>query len=128
MRQRLVEATHWQGTVHSAGIGALVDHAADESTQALMQAQGINLETHRARQLTVEILRDADLVLVMERHHRQAVLDMYPAARGKTYLLGHWRNSEIADPYRRGREAHAESLRLIELAVESWLEKLGSSR
>lgn len=93
-----------------------------------MQAQGINLEQHRAKQLTVGMLREADLVLVMEKHHRQAVLDLDPAARGKTFLLGHWRDCEIADPYRRGREAHAESLRLIELAVESWLSKLGRSR
>jgi protein-tyrosine phosphatase len=39
-------------------------------------------------------------------------------------LLGHWINTEIPDPYRRGEEAHAEALRLIELAISPWLEKL----
>lgn len=89
-----------------------------------MQERGIDLAAHRGRQLTVDILRKVDLVLVMEKHHRDEVVDIDPAARGKTFLLGHWINTEIADPYRRGREAHAESLRLIDTAIESWLGKL----
>lgn len=89
-----------------------------------MLAKDIDLSAHRAKQLTLEHLRQADLVLVMEKHHRQAVLDLDPTARGKTFLLGHWINTEIPDPYRRGEDAHAEALRLIELAISPWLEKL----
>jgi len=124
LRQRLEAVASWQGSVHSAGIGALVNHPADENTQAMMLAKDIDLSVHRAKQLTLEHLRQADLVLVMEKHHRQAVLDLDPTARGKTFLLGHWINTEIPDPYRRGEEAHAEALRLIELAISPWLEKL----
>lgn len=124
LRQRLEAVAGWQGSVHSAGIGALVNHPADENTQAMMLAKDIDLSAHRAKQLTLEHLRQADLVLVMEKHHRQAVLDLDPTARGKTFLLGHWINTEIPDPYRRGEEAHAEALRLIELAISPWLEKL----
>jgi protein-tyrosine phosphatase len=124
LRQRLEAVASWQGSVHSAGIGALVNHPADENTQAMMLAKDIDLSAHRAKQLTLEHLRQADLVLVMEKHHRQAVLDLDPTARGKTFLLGHWINTEIPDPYRRGEEAHAEALRLIELAISPWLEKL----
>ena len=124
LRQRLEAVASWQGSVHSADIGALVNHPADENTQAMMLAKDIDLSAHRAKQLTLEHLRQADLVLVMEKHHRQAVLDLDPTARGKTFLLGHWINTEIPDPYRRGEEAHAEALRLIELAISPWLEKL----
>ena len=124
LRQRLEAVASWQGSVHSAGIGALVNHPADENTQAMMLAKDIDLSAHRAKQLTLEHLRQADLVLVMEKHHRQAVLDLDPTARGKTFLLGHWINTEIPDPYRRGEEAHAEALRQIELAISPWLEKL----
>ena len=124
LRQRLEAVASWQGSVHSAGIGALVNHPADENTQAMMLAKDIDLSAHRSKQLTLEHLRQADLVLVMEKHHRQAVLDLDPTARGKTFLLGHWINKEISDPYRCGEEAHAEALRLIELAISPWLEKL----
>ena len=96
----------------SAGIGALVNHPAEDTTCAMMQSRGIDLSGHRATQLTSERLRWADLVLVMEKHHRDAVLAMDPTARGKTFLLGHWTETEIPDPYRRGDEAHAVALRL----------------
>ncbi|WP_313953924.1 low molecular weight protein-tyrosine-phosphatase [Accumulibacter sp.] len=108
----------------SAGIGALVNFPADETTCAMMQARGLDLAEHRASQLTPELLRWAELVLVMEPHHRDAVLAMDHTARGKTFLLGHWTKTEIPDPFRRGDKAHAEALRLIEEAVEPWLEKL----
>ncbi len=90
-----------------------------------MLSRSIDLTTHRASQLTREQLRQADLVLVMEKHHRTAVLDLDPTARGKTFLLGHWSNSEIADPYKRGSEAHAQALRSIEDGLAAWLEKMG---
>jgi len=90
-----------------------------------MQSRGVDLSAHRGSQLVRERLRWAELVLVMEQHHRDAVLALDPAARGKTFLLGYWTNTEIPDPYRRGDEAHAEALRLIEAAVGPWVEKLG---
>jgi len=124
LRQQLEKVEGWQGTVRSAGIGALVNHPADETTLAMMQEQGVDLGAHRATQLTLEHLRWADLILVMEEHHRQAVLQLDPAARGKTFLLGHWMDTEIPDPYRQGPEVHADALRLINEAIALWLEKL----
>jgi protein-tyrosine phosphatase len=123
--QRLQKVDGWQGTVRSAGIGALVNHPADETMLAMMHEQGVDLGPHRATQLTLEHLRWADLVLVMEEHHRQAVLKLDLTARGKTFLLGHWMaDTEIPDPYRQGDEVHANALRLIHEAIALWIEKL----
>jgi protein-tyrosine phosphatase len=126
LRQHLGRGGCWRGLVRSAGVSALEDQPADETTQALMQARGVDLAAHRGKQLTLEQLREADLVLVMEKYQRLAVLDMYPAARGKIFLLGHWINREIPDPYRRGERAHVEALRLIDAAMLPWLKKLGA--
>lgn len=123
LRERIAKAGRALDA-RSAGIGALVNHPADETTCALMHGRGLDLSAHRASQLTLEHLRWAELVLVMERHHRDAVLAMDPTARGKTFLLGHWTESEIPDPYRRGEAAHAEALRLIEAALDPWVRKL----
>ncbi len=124
LRQR-IERVGKRVEARSAGIGALVNHPAEEATCAMMSARGVDLSAHRASQLTRERLRWAELVLVMETHHRNAVLEMDPTARGKTFLLGHWTKTEIPDPYRRGDEAHAEALQLIEEALEPWVGKLG---
>lgn len=103
----------------------MVDSPADATTQAMMLEQGLDLQAHRGAQLTLEHLRRADLVLVMEKYQRQAVLDIDPAARGKTFLLGHWLDMEIPDPYRRGEKAHADALQLINASIDTWLAKMG---
>lgn len=123
-QQQLGDSTSSTVRVSSAGIGALLNQPADATVQAMMLERGIDLSGHRARQLTTEQLRQADLVLVMEKHQRQAVIDMDPTARGKTFLLGHWIDAEIPDPYQRGEKAHREAIGLIVAATAPWLEKL----
>jgi protein-tyrosine phosphatase len=91
-----------------------------------MRERGIDISEHRASQLLRQDLRQADLVLVMENHHREAVLHLDPTARGKTFLLGHWTNTEIPDPYRRGDQAHTQAMHLIDATMDSWLVKLVS--
>lgn len=111
-------------TVRSAGIGALEHHAADEHTQRIAAQNGIALDAHRARQINLEMIRWADLILVMERHHLGYVLELAPAARGKTFLIGHWTSTEIPDPYRKGEAAHAQAYSMISSAVDAWLERI----
>ena len=109
----------------SAGLGALVGHAADRMASEVAAAQGLSLEGHQAQQLTAEMCRQADLILVMEKRHIEQVNRIDPAARGKTMLLGHWLNQkEIADPYRKSREAFEEIYGLLENATQKWVNVL----
>ena len=124
LRQRLDQVADLNVEVRSVGTGALVDHPAEETTSAMMQIKGLDLATHRARQLTTEFSYWAELILVMEKHHRDAVMEMDPTARGKTFLLGHWIDQEVPDPYRHGSEAHARSMKIIEAALDPWVKKL----
>ena len=111
--------------VRSAGLGALVGHAADRMASEVAAAQGLSLEGHQAQQLTAEMCRQADLILVMEKRHIEQVNRIDPAARGKTMLLGHWLNQkEIADPYRKSREAFEEIYGLLENATQKWVNVL----
>lgn len=111
--------------VRSAGLGALVGHTADRMASEVAAAQGLSLEGHQAQQLTAEMCRQADLILVMEKRHIEQVNRIDPAARGKTMLLGHWLNQkEIADPYRKSREAFEEIYGLLENATQKWVNVL----
>jgi protein-tyrosine phosphatase len=61
----------------------------------------------------------------MEKRHIEQVNRIDPAARGKTMLLGHWLNQkEIADPYRKSREAFEEVYGLLEHATQKWVSVL----
>jgi protein-tyrosine phosphatase len=108
--------------VESAGIGALVGRAADPIAQALMAERGLDLSAHRARQLTPQLMRDFELVLVMEAEQQKAVVSMLPAARGRVHCIGRWGKFDVPDPYRQPRSAFEHALSLIERGIDD-LEK-----
>ena len=111
--------------VASAGTGALLGHPADEHVCELLAGRGIDMSRHRARQATPELLRWADLVLAMQRHHLDEIYRIDPAARGKAFLLGHWLGQrEIEDPYQQGRKAFETTLVELDEGLASWLPKL----
>lgn len=123
--------TRLQGTgkhVHSAGLGALVGKPVDPTADAVMAEAGIALPDHAARQLTDTLLREADLVLVMEERHLRSVTAMSPESRGKTFLIGKWlEDMEIPDPYRQQRVAFEHVYRLLDESVTAWLPYLKSN-
>src|SRR5690349_14629358 len=73
-----VSAAGRKVTVESAGLAALVGHPADEMAQTLMAERGLDIGEHRARQLTAEMLRDFELVLVMESEQQRSIESTYP--------------------------------------------------
>jgi len=112
--------------IDSAGVGALVDHAADNSAIAVADEHGLSLEGHRGQQFTGRLGRQYDLILVMEKQHIEQVTRIAPEARGKTLLFGHWLgNKEIPDPYRQSMEAFEFVYQLLEQSAMGWTTKLG---
>lgn len=100
--------------VSSAGLGALVGRPAEPFAQELMRERGIDISAHRARQITAELVRDSELVLVMESGQVRDLERVSGTARGRTFRLGHWGDFEIPDPYEQPREAFERALREIE--------------
>ena len=74
--------------ITSAGIYGLEGSPADVSAQDVAGRHGISLEGHRARKLTPQIMRESDLILVMEPAHLRFISDLAPEIRGKSLLLG----------------------------------------
>ena len=111
-------------TVESAGLGALVGHPASEFSVELMADRGLDIGGHRARQIHPDMVHDADLVLVMETGHKRAIDDADPTARGKVHRLGEWQDADVADPYRRPKEAYESALADIDLGVASWVKRI----
>ena len=106
--------------VASAGIAALVGHAAAPEAQALMRERGFDIGAHRGRQLTPEIIRSFELILVMEMGQQRAVESMLPSARGRVHRLGRFGEFDIPDPFQQGRRAFETSLALIERGLDDF--------
>src|SRR3989338_2616589 len=75
---------HWSARrgldleVRSCGIAAEGWYEVPEHARRLLEAEGVPPFEHRPRLLTREQLRWADTVLVMARHHRDHILELYP--------------------------------------------------
>ncbi len=110
--------------VASAGLMALVGHAADPLAVTLMAERGLDATEHRARQITTELIQAAELVLVMEQWQQKELEKLYPQARGRVFRLGHWQKFDIIDPYRRGRECFEEALVAIDRGLNNWMKVL----
>ncbi|AXY40725.1 low molecular weight protein-tyrosine-phosphatase [Halomonas sp. JS92-SW72] len=110
----------------SAGLGALVGQGVEPNARELAEAEGLDVSGHQARQLTPEMLSDADLILVMSHGQRRAIGELAPQALGKTMLLGKWLpdEPEIPDPYRKSREAFEHVHGLLGNATNAWAARL----
>lgn len=112
--------------IDSAGTGAMIDKSADMSAMRIASNHNLALDGHKGTQLTTELSRKYDLILVMENIHLEQVSRMSPEVRGKTMLLGHWLNRrEIPDPYKKSDEAFESVYQLIDQSCQQWAEKLG---
>jgi len=125
LQGELAKAGHMDASVYSAGIAAVVGHAAAEPTQQLMHERGLDISGHRATQLVPDMLLQMDLVLVMEKQQQQFVEKMQPAAKGRIFRLGHWGNQEIQDPYKQEMRVYREVLGMIDRGIADWMERIG---
>lgn len=114
--------------VSSAGLGALVGQGVEPVAKQLAEQAGLEVANHQARQLSVEMLQAADLILVMSDGQRRAVAELSPAAMGKTMCLGRWLEEgagrDIPDPYKKSPEVFEHVHQLMANATQLWAKKL----
>lgn len=109
-------------TVASAGLTAMVGHPPPPEVLQLLASEAIDAQTHRAQQVTPELLSGHDLVLVMEQMHLEMLTRLDPVSRGKTKLLGHWAGGiDVPDPYRRSLAEFEACHQQISLFIDQWL-------
>ncbi|RUO19634.1 phosphotyrosine protein phosphatase [Aliidiomarina iranensis] len=119
--------------IASAGLHAMVKDIDGKPVGDEMNAQaretaekhGLVCGTHEAQQLTSELARKYDLILVMEKRHRDEIAKRFPEALAKTMLFGQWDNArDIPDPYKKSDEVFAQIYKLIEHNTMLWANKL----
>ena len=106
--------------IESAGISGLVGHAADDKASLCMQRLGIDMSPHVARKLNAELVKKADLILVMSQNQQKHVEQTWPFAKGKTFRLGHWQSKNVADPYQHDQAVFDETCQLIQACIADW--------
>jgi len=106
--------------IESAGISGLTGHTADEKAQLCMQRLGMDMQSHIAKKLNAELIKKADLVLVMSQNQQKHIEQSWPFAKGKTFRLGHWQNKNVPDPYKHDQQFFDETCELIQSCIADW--------
>lgn len=111
--------------IGSAGLHALAGRDIDPDSAHAARAFEIALAPHTARQFDEGMGREADMIIVMEAHHREEIMRRWPHLLAKTFLLGQFeRGKEIPDPYKRGYAQHLRMAELVLESVEHWAVQL----
>lgn len=91
-----------------------------------MQDNGYDVSSHIARQATQTLLTSMDLILALDRTHVDWITARFPHLQGRTHKLGRWQNNvDIADPFRKPREAFEQAYSHISSNVDEWLKRIG---
>ena len=121
----------------SAGISALPGISSTPEAIKVMFEQGIDISQHHAQELREELIKKADLILVMANEHKEYIYKEFPFAQNKTFLLKKFtlnnktesnqnneRNYEIIDPIGRKIEFYRIIARELKENLEKLLDKI----
>lgn len=114
LRHALPAGSPWQ--VSSAGTCAFDGEPASGEAIDVLAEKGIPLDDHHSRLLTAARVGEARVIVALARSHRDEILDRFPEAAGKVFLLKSFstqreENPDVPDPiggtlsvYRRCRD------------------------
>lgn len=108
------EGGRWR--VASAGIGAGAGAPATREAVEALRAMGVESTNHRSRPVTADLVGDATLIFVMTRSHQSALLEQFPEARDRVFLLQP--DADIGDPIGYPQSIYNETA----LDIARWVE------
>jgi protein arginine phosphatase len=109
--------------IHSVGMDAVVGLTPDRDTREICLAHDIEVGSHTAEQLTKEMLIQSDIILCMEKIHKQLIVNSYPDFYTKTFLLKEFHTDDppddvsIKDPTGRSKRHYKACFNEIEYEI-----------
>ena len=97
LKKKLKELGKTDIVVRSAGIRALDGSSPTDETIEVMKDEGVDLKNFKSTGITDELIKAADLILVMAAMHKSEVIKRVPEAAAKTFLLREYGRSEGAE-------------------------------
>ncbi|MDD5422156.1 MAG: low molecular weight protein arginine phosphatase [Candidatus Omnitrophota bacterium] len=98
LKKRLKELGKTGIEVKSAGVRAIAGFPPTDETISVMKESGADVSGHKSKNLTDEMIKASDIILVMEPLHKFDVIRRVPDAASKTYIL-----QEFADKGKSGK-------------------------
>lgn len=110
-----------QVSVHSAGVFAQPGYAAAPVMVSRLAARGVDLSQHISAPITADDITGADLIVVMEEAHRQAVFYRAPHLLYKVFRLSELagKHDDLADPYGGPEAGYDRAIALAEQYLDA---------
>lgn len=109
--------------VESAGLAAMPGApSAPEAVEVLAQRQ-LDLSQHQSQPVTDQLVRNADLILAMTRAHRAALLERWPEAAGRVFLVRHDRG-DVSDPIGGPLEVYRRCAEQLDAELTKWAQQI----
>jgi protein-tyrosine-phosphatase len=116
--------------VRSAGTSTYDGLRPSREALALLEEEGVDIDGLESKKISREMIKWADVILVMEPLHREAVISGMPQAAEKVFLLGDFPNGStdksVPDPVGRTINYYKVTYNLITSSVEGlikWLKR-----
>ena len=131
LRRKLAERGAIGVEVTSAGTAPWDGAPASEGSYLISLENGLDLSGHRARQLTTDLVKSADLVFGMSPQHVERVENLGGA--GKAHLLGAYAGesgdaAEVADPFGGEMEDYRATYERLVVLIDAALTRLLTER
>jgi protein-tyrosine phosphatase len=112
--------------VESAGTWASAGHPALDFSDSVMRARGLDISQHRSKGVEGGYLEKFDLILTMEKNHKEALQVEFPQLSDRIYMLSEvaGQKHDVEDPIG-GPEAEFEATAdEIERLIDAGFEKI----
>jgi protein-tyrosine-phosphatase len=124
-RDKLIDQPdEWQ--VGSAGTWAVEGEPAMSYVQKMLLSKGIDISEHLSAQVTGELLSEYNLVLAMEKGHKEGLRVEFPGMAGKIFLLSEMVGQvfDIPDPVGGPPAEYEMTLREIDQLLTKGFDKI----
>jgi len=129
LRKRFVEED-LSVEIKSAGTLGIEGVSPTQETLEMLRSENIAPDGYESEALSVDLIKWADTILVMEERHKDAIIDMAPEAKDKVAYLAEFHegsdDNNIPDPIGRPLAFYNATFTLIKQSIEgliAWLKK-----
>jgi protein-tyrosine phosphatase len=109
--------------VASAGVAAQEGSRASREAVTAMAERHLDLSLHESQPVTETLVQSADLILTMTQNHRQALLNYFPLAAGRTHVLS-TNGEDVGDPIGGSLEVYRQCAAQIQGYVDQWAQQI----
>ena len=116
--------------IESAGTEALVNLGPDAVTSAVCGERGVEVKSHRSRQVRAEIIHEASFIVCMAENHKKIIVGATPEAKEKTFLLKEFLHPRppkvlsVSDPTGQSKKAYESCFEEIANEIERMVPQL----